>query len=121
VKFLLDMGVGLRVADWLRQQGHDAVHLRDEGLIRLPDDQIFAKGISEMRMIVTFDLDFGEIAARSKGPWTSVIVFRLKNTRTPHVIERLAAAISAASEALVTGAVVAVEEGRIRVRELPIR
>jgi len=31
MRFLADMGVSLRLVQWLREQGHDVVHLRDEG------------------------------------------------------------------------------------------
>ena len=36
MRFLADMGVSLRVIEWLRQQGHDAKHLREENLHKLP-------------------------------------------------------------------------------------
>jgi predicted nuclease of predicted toxin-antitoxin system len=113
------MGVSPRIVQWLRQNGDDAVHLRDQGLQRLPDPDIFNKAHSEHRIILTFDLDFGEIAALSKGRVVSVILFRLHNTRIPHVIERLQAAL-AFREALEKGAVVVVEESRCRMRSLPI-
>jgi len=71
----------VRVASWLNSQGHEATHLRDEGLQRLPNGEIFAKAVGESRVIVTFDLDFGEIVALSKGRKTGVILFRLRNTR----------------------------------------
>ena len=32
MRFLLDMGVHLAVLEWLRAQGRDAVHLREQGL-----------------------------------------------------------------------------------------
>ena len=67
MRFLLDMGVDARVATWLREHGHEPVHLRDEGLQRLPNGEIFTKAISESRVILTFDLDFGEIAALARG------------------------------------------------------
>jgi predicted nuclease of predicted toxin-antitoxin system len=41
-------------------------------------------------VVVTFDLDFGEIVALTKGRKTGVILFRLRNTRTSFVIQRLA-------------------------------
>ena len=63
---LADMGVDVRLIDWLRRHGHDAKHLRDEGLHRMPNGEIFAKAISENRTIITFDLDFGEIVALAK-------------------------------------------------------
>ncbi len=120
MKFPADMGVDVRIVHWLGRQGHDANHLRDEGLQRMPNGEIFAKAISEGRVILTFGLDFGEIAALGKGRKASVVLFRLHNTRTHHVIERLAAALSDSMDALGKGAVVIVEESRHRIRELPI-
>src|SRR5437870_5472649 len=114
------MGVAVPVVTWLRDKGYDAVHLREEGLQRLPNGEIFTKAVGEGRVILTFDLDFGEIAALARGRMVSVIVFRLHNTRTPHVIERLAAVLADCSSALEKGAVVSVEEGRHRVRAVPI-
>jgi predicted nuclease of predicted toxin-antitoxin system len=114
------MGVDQRVVQWLQGRGHDARHLREEGLHRLPNGEIFAKAIAEDRVILTFDLDFGEIVALSGGKKASVILIRLRNTRTPHVIDRLAAALADSTGPLGRGAVVVIEETRHRVRDLPI-
>ncbi|MGO8900950.1 MAG: DUF5615 family PIN-like protein [Isosphaeraceae bacterium] len=43
MRFLGDMGVSRRVIEWLRAAGHDAVHLRDEGLKRLSNGDIFCR------------------------------------------------------------------------------
>ena len=113
------MGVDQRVVAWLRAAGHDAVHLRDEGLQRLPDEAIFDKAVAEARIILTFDLDFGQIAALAKGRVASVVLFRLPDPRYARVIERLQAVLPASAESLATGAVVIVEPARHRTRELP--
>ena len=76
MRFLADMGVDIRVVDWSRSQGHEAVHLRQEQLHRLPDKDVFAKAIAETRIIITFDLDFGEILALSGNATVSVIIIR---------------------------------------------
>lgn len=68
MRFLADMGVDVRVVRWLRDQGHNAIHLRDEGLHRVPNGEIFEKGIAENRVLLTFDLDFGEVAACAISP-----------------------------------------------------
>ncbi len=120
MRFLADMGVDIRVVRWLRQNGHDAKHLRDEGLHRIPNGEIFAKAIYEDRVILTFDLDFGEIVALSGRQKASVILFRLHNTRAAHVIDRLTAVLSSATGALQEGAVIVVEDSRHRVRYLPL-
>ena len=120
MRFLLDMGVDVRIGTWLREHGHEPIHLRDQGLQRLPNGEIFTKAISENRVILTFDLDFGEIAALARGRKASVVVFRLHNTRTAHVLERLASVLPDCSSILQKGAVVVVEENRHRVRPLPV-
>jgi len=119
MRFLADMGVSSGVVEWLRNHGHDAKHLRDEGLHRMPNGEIFAKAIHENRIIITFDLDFGEIVALAKGKTASVILFRLHNTRTSHLLDRLSAVLKDSASALEEGAVVVVEESRHRVRYLP--
>jgi predicted nuclease of predicted toxin-antitoxin system len=114
------MGVARRVVEWLRASGHDATHLRDEGLQRLPNGQVFAKAVAEDRIVITFDLDFGEILAASHGQLTSVILFRLHDTRTDRVIQRLAHVLATSGDALTHGAIIVVEDARHRVRRLPI-
>jgi len=120
MRFLADMGVARRVVEWLRDQGHDARHLREEELQRLPDDQIFRKAVAENRVVLTLDLDFGEIVAFSGQQNVSVVLFRLQNPRAPHVIDRLRVVLPEALSALEQGAVVVVEESRFRIRRLPI-
>jgi Domain of unknown function (DUF5615) len=50
MRFLADMGVAMRIVEWLRAQGHDVKHLREEGLQRMPDTDIFLKAATESRM-----------------------------------------------------------------------
>jgi len=76
--------------------------------------------LKEERIVLTFDLDFGEIIALSGMRSVSVILFRLRNTRTPHVIDRLRTVLEESGQALEQGAIIIVEEARHRVRRLPI-
>ena len=110
----------IRAADWLRSQGHDAVHLRDEGLHRMPNGEIFEKALSEDRIVLTSDLDFGEIAAALKDTAGKVLLLRLQNSRAANVISRLSRVLPRVERELAAGAVVIVEESRHRVRPLPI-
>jgi predicted nuclease of predicted toxin-antitoxin system len=61
MRFLADMGVAMRIAQWLREQGHQVVHLREENLHRMPDVDVFRKAATEGRILLTFDLDFAEM------------------------------------------------------------
>jgi predicted nuclease of predicted toxin-antitoxin system len=59
MKFLADMGISLRTVEWLREQSYDTLHLRDQGLQRLPDGEIIEKAYQENRIILTVDLAVG--------------------------------------------------------------
>jgi predicted nuclease of predicted toxin-antitoxin system len=120
MQWLPDMGVSRRVAEWLRQQGHDAVHLRDLQRHRLSDDLIFEKASRENRIVLTFDVDFGDIAAHSALD-VCVVIVRLRNARATNVIARLQKVLVDHESDLATNCIVTVEESRIRVRKLPIQ
>jgi predicted nuclease of predicted toxin-antitoxin system len=114
------MGVSYAVVTHLRSIGHDVVHLRDIGMQRMPDDEVFALAAREQRIILTFDLDFAKLAAAAGMQWPSIVIFRLNDTRVTQLIERLTRALAVATPDLVAGAIVVVDDARIRVRELPI-
>jgi len=58
LKFLADMGISPLTVQGLRDQGYDALHLHEEGLERLPDEEILEKAHREGRILLTHDLDF---------------------------------------------------------------
>ena len=89
MRFLGDMGIAGSTTAWLKSKGHDAKHLRDEGLQRLPDDDVFAKAENEDRIILTFDLGFGDIAAAAGTTLPSIIIFRLLDQTPANVNRRL--------------------------------
>jgi predicted nuclease of predicted toxin-antitoxin system len=86
----------------------------------MTDLAIFQKAATEHRILLTFDLDFGEIAALSGIEPVTVILFRLANTRTENVRSRLEAVLREVRDSLAEAAVITVEETRHRVRRLPI-
>ncbi len=114
------MGLARRTVEWLREQGHDAIHLRDEGLQRLPDPDILAKAAGEARILLTMDLDFPQLLAASGGRFPSLIVFRLANERWENVNARLADVLGSFSSQLDSGAIISVRDTLIRIRKLPL-
>jgi predicted nuclease of predicted toxin-antitoxin system len=119
MKFLLDMGLARSTAEHLRQGGHDAVHLREQGLQRLPDQDIVDKAVREGRIILTHDLDFGRIVALSQAQQPSVVTFRLEDMRAVRVNQYLQEIITRFAGELRQGALISVSEQGIRVRRLP--
>jgi predicted nuclease of predicted toxin-antitoxin system len=119
MRFLLDMNLPPAVAEWLQSKGHDAVHIREIGLGHLPDREVFARAAEEGWIVVTFDLDFGEIAGLAGATGATVLLLRLRLVHQDYFRQRLQAAIVEAAEALEAGATVVVEDARIRIRRMP--
>jgi len=120
MKFLADMGISPRLVAELRQKGYDAIHLQEQGLGKMRDSAILQKARDEARVLLTHDLDFGELLAASGKDLPSVVVFRLKDMRAPNIGLYLFSLLAHYSEAIEEGAICSVTEHRFRIRALPI-
>lgn len=120
MKFLADMGISPVTVDFLRSLGHEAIHLHEEGLDRLPDPSILEKARREGRVLLTSDLDFGDLLAYSGAGLPSVVIFRLMNMQPESVNAHLDVLLTRLSTDLERGAIASVTDQRIRLRQLPI-
>jgi predicted nuclease of predicted toxin-antitoxin system len=118
MKFLADMGISPVTVAWLKQQGHDAIHLSEERLHKLSDREIFNKADREDRIVLTTDLDFGEIAISASSAKISVIIFRQEDRTPTSVNQYLEKVIGTAKTDLEKGAIITVQVSRIRIRHL---
>jgi predicted nuclease of predicted toxin-antitoxin system len=90
-------------------------------LHRLSDESILKKAAEERAVVITFDLDFGELLAAAGAVMPSVILFRMRDHRPDFVNSRLFQVLAECREALQSGAMIIVEDQGFRVRRLPIR
>src|SRR5712691_2497701 len=63
MRFLADAGVSPKTVEFLRQLGHEAVHVRALGLQRATDPELVARAREDSSVVLTFDLDFGDVLA----------------------------------------------------------
>jgi len=109
------------VAEALRKAGHDAVHVGDYGLQNAEDTLIFDRAAREERIIVSADTDFGTLLAARRETKPSVMLFRRLVRRRPSAqVAFLLSNLKEVAEPLNQGAVVVIEETRLRVRRLSI-
>jgi predicted nuclease of predicted toxin-antitoxin system len=114
------MGISQSVSSWLKGQGHDALHLNDEGLYKLEDRFIMEKAISENRVILTTDMDFGQLLAINRSKKPAVIQFRTSDFSPGTIRKNLELLFENFSHQLNEDFIITIEDNRIRYRKLPI-
>lgn len=120
MKFIADMPVSPQTVSLLKTLDHDAVHAFDLGLAEAEDEEIAAFAKQEGRVVLTMDLDFGTLLARSGDVEPGVIILRL-NHATPAKVNRLLAnLLSTVPSSEIEGSIVIVEEHKVRIRQLPV-
>lgn len=76
LRLLVDVGVSKKVEEWLLNHGYDIKGVRDLDA-RMSDKEILKIAVSEGRMVVTMDKDFGELVYNSGLPHAGVLLLRL--------------------------------------------
>jgi predicted nuclease of predicted toxin-antitoxin system len=121
VRFLIDENLSPSVAAALVAAGHDAVHVGELGLGSASDKAILRAAVEDQRTVISADTDFGTLMAQSRATAPSVIlVRRISGRRADELSDLISANLDSVSEALVAGAIVVIEETRVRVRGLPL-
>jgi len=78
VKFLLDANLSPKTGEHLRKKfNFDIIDLITEGKYGLSDEKVIKFAKKEKRVIITFDLDFGEIYYFSERGKVGIIVLRI--------------------------------------------
>src|SRR5258706_16379555 len=88
MKFFLDECVGLEVQEYLLHRGYDVVNAATEYSGAL-DPKILQLSISEDRILITNDKDFGELIFRDGFSHNGVILLRLLDERSHNKVRCL--------------------------------
>ena len=94
--------------------------MNDENLFQLPDKAILEKAVREDRIILTADMDFGQLLALNKSQQASVIQFRVSDFTPDNIESKLELLFKKFADELDGNFLITIEDYRIRYRRLPI-
>jgi predicted nuclease of predicted toxin-antitoxin system len=89
LKFLLDAALSPETANFLQKLGYDTEDLISLKLHHLIDEEVIRLAKRKRRIIVTFDLDFGQLYHFKFKGKVGIIILRLKNQTVESVNETL--------------------------------
>jgi len=121
MKFLIDMPVSPKLVKTLEQRGHAAVHAQEIGLAGAEDSEIVSRARQEARIIVTADLDFGQLLALSNADGPGVILFRGGNYSEREMRELLERVLNSVENTVLPHAICVIDKNRVRVTRLPLK
>jgi predicted nuclease of predicted toxin-antitoxin system len=120
VKLLVDMNLSPRWVATLGDAGHEAVHWSTAGSWTASDQEIMLFARDNEYIVLTHDLDFGDILAATNGAKPSVVQIRSAGLSVARIGAQVVAGLALCAEELAAGALVTIDASRTRVRLLPL-
>ena len=117
MRFLADENVSHRVIARLRAGGFEVISI-DETRSGAPDKAVLEMANTEGCILITEDRDFGELVIRQRLSVRGVMLLELDRLSNAAEADAVAAFVSAHADKI-SGNLVVIEPGRIRLRPLP--
>jgi len=120
LQYLADIHISPLTVEALRVAGYTIQRIANVLSPRARDSEIVALARLEGWVILTQDLDFSALVAKSGDTRPSVVSLRLDNASPARVTQLLLSVLPDLGNELTRGAIVSVDEGGIRIRMLPV-
>jgi predicted nuclease of predicted toxin-antitoxin system len=116
LRFLVDESTGSGVAEYLQQSGYDALFAGDI-MAQANDTNVLSLAVSQKRILITNDKDFGELVFHSGKAHTGILLLRLGDESPQNRLRVFQSILGTYGERLTGNFVVATEKG-IRIRAI---
>lgn len=121
MRFLVDECLFRQIVEQLNLAGYDTIWARDE-CHGFDDDKLLAKAVSEDRILVSEDRDFGTLTIRFRKPAIGIVIVAASEfSSTLDDIAIHTRNVIAAHASSLRGTRTTIEPGRVRPRKLPER
>lgn len=121
MKFVIDMNLSPLWVKVFENEGWEASHWSNIGAMSATDVEILRWARENEHIVFTHDLDFGAILAATQAKSPSVIQVRTQDVTPESLKDLLVTAVRQHEAILKTGALIIVDEYKLRARILPIR
>ncbi len=121
MKILIDMKLS---PDWVAvfaAQEIESVHWSTVADPRAEDEKLMEYARANNYVVFTHDLDFGTMLALTQAESPSVVQVRAQNILPSHLAKMVVSVLQTNEASLEQGALIVVDEGRARVRILPLQ
>jgi predicted nuclease of predicted toxin-antitoxin system len=115
MKIKLDENLPLRLANSLKELGHDVHVVQDELLVGHADSEIWEAAQRESRCLITQDLDFSDSRKFVPGSHHGILLVRLRSPNRRNLIERIVELFQKESVGEWAGCFIAATERKIRI------
>lgn len=120
MKILVDMNLSPDWVEAFARHNIAAVHWSTVGDPRAEDTVLMSWARTNGYIVFTHDLDFGAVLALTQAESPSVIQVRTQDVTPAHLAEIVIGVLRNSESALETGALIVVDEGKSRLRLLPL-
>lgn len=120
IKLVVDIGLPPAWVEVFAKHGWPALHWSNIGDPRAKDPVVMSWAREHNHIVFTHDLDFGTLLALTRASGPSVIQVRAQDVVPEHLEDVVVSTIHAYEQQLQEGALLTVDEGRGKVRMLPI-
>ena len=115
MRFLIDRCAGRRLADWLREQGHEVLESRERGPD--PGDRALLQwAVDEKRVLVTMDKDFGQMIFLEGAPHCGLV--RLPDVPAERRITLMGMILTEYANELAARSLITVRGDRVRISRI---
>jgi len=115
-RLFIDQNVRVEVAVALRQDGYQVIHASEANLDRRDDEEVLRFATARGLTIVTFDVDFAELAFWRRELHHGIIRLKIDPQIPSHILPILRGFLTTHSQESLENSLVILTENKVRIR-----
>jgi len=119
MRFFANENIFEPIVEWLKQEGHEVISVRNSEYSGASDDAIYAKAVKDNLVIITMDKDFSRIIRFPPKACGGIIVVKIYRVSVNKTVELFVKYFSALSEERIKNNLVIIMPNSVRIHKTP--